>query len=238
MIPVTKDPGNDMLVTQLDMKWVEPAGLVKFDFLALKTLTVLQRTEEFINANGGNVSLAGLPLDDKKTYEMLSRADVTGVFQLESSGMRDVLRSMKPDRFEDIIALVALYRPGPMADIPRYIACKQGTEEVSYAHPVLEPILEPNLWRDRLSGAGLADRQGSRRLQSRPGRYLAQCDGQEDQVGDGQASASALSRARLGAVSPRRRPRISSRRSRNSPVMASTNRTRRLMRWSPIKPLI
>jgi DNA polymerase-3 subunit alpha len=143
MIPVTKDPGNDMLVTQLDMKWVEPAGLVKFDFLALKTLTVLQRTEELINATGGNVSLVSLPLDDKKTYEMLSRADVTGVFQLESSGMRDVLRRLKPDRFEDIIALVALYRPGPMDDIPRYIACKSGTEKVSYAHPALEPILEP-----------------------------------------------------------------------------------------------
>jgi len=124
------------------MKWVEQAGLVKFDFLGLKTLTVIAETEKLLDARGIRVRTGEETMfDDKRTYEMLSRGDTIGVFQLESQGMRDLIRRLKPDRIEDIIALVALYRPGPMESIPRYIACKNGREEVSYIHPSLEPIL-------------------------------------------------------------------------------------------------
>ena len=131
-----------MPVTQFNMKWVEKAGLVKFDFLGLKTLTVLEKAVELLKGTGVEVDVNNLPLDDEKTYELLGRGDTIGVFQLESAGMRDVLRKMKPDKFEDIIALVALYRPGPMDNIPRYINCKKGEEEPDYMHDSLQPILE------------------------------------------------------------------------------------------------
>jgi DNA polymerase-3 subunit alpha len=142
VVPLYRDPRSDIPATQFSMKYVEGAGLVKFDFLGLKTLTVLQRAIELITARGVQLDLSALPLDDAKTYELLARADATGVFQLESSGMRDVLRKLKPDRFEDIIAIVALYRPGPMDNIPRYIACKHGREEPDYLYPSLEGILK------------------------------------------------------------------------------------------------
>ena len=142
LVPLYRDPRSEMPATQFNMKWVESAGLVKFDFLGLKTLSVLQRALELLKARKIEIDLNQIPLDDKLTYEMISRADSTGVFQLESSGMRDVLRKMRPDRFEDIIALVALYRPGPMANIPSYISRKHGEEIVDYMHPKLEPILE------------------------------------------------------------------------------------------------
>ncbi|MEC7491211.1 MAG: DNA polymerase III subunit alpha [Pseudomonadota bacterium] len=142
LIPLYKDPRSDMPATQFSMKYTEAAGLVKFDFLGLKTLTVLERAIKLIAQREDPPDLLNLPLSDKKTFDMLSRGDTIGVFQLESSGMRDVLRNMRPDMFEDIIALVALYRPGPMDNIPRYIACKHGEEEPDYLHPDLEPILE------------------------------------------------------------------------------------------------
>ena len=123
------------------MKWVESAGLVKFDFLGFKTLSVIQKAIELLNARNIKIDLADLPLNDQKTFSMISRGDSIGVFQLESSGMRDVLKKMQPDRFEDIIALVALYRPGPMANIPNYIARKHGEEWVDYMHEKLEPVL-------------------------------------------------------------------------------------------------
>ena len=141
LVPLYRDPRSDMPVTQFNMKWVEPAGLVKFDFLGLKTLTVLQRAVDLLKERGISLDLSKVPLDDEPTYAMLAKGDSTGVFQLESSGMRDVLRRLRPDRFEDIIALVALYRPGPMANIPKYIACKHGEEEPDYMHPKLEPVL-------------------------------------------------------------------------------------------------
>ena len=131
-----------MPVTQFNMKDVEQAGLVKLDFLGLKTLTVLTQAEKLVRRRGIDIDLTRIPLDDPKTFAMLSHGDSTGVFQLESSGMRDVLRKLKPDRFEDVIALVALYRPGPMDDIPKYINVKNGTEPVDYLHPALEPILK------------------------------------------------------------------------------------------------
>jgi DNA polymerase-3 subunit alpha len=142
LVPLYRDPKSDMPVTQFNMKWVEPAGLVKFDFLGLKTLTVLDVAVKLLKQRGVDVDLATLPLDDAPSYQMLARGDVVGVFQVESQGMRRALVDMRPDRFEDIIALVALYRPGPMANIPTYCARKHGDEEPEYLHPMLEPILK------------------------------------------------------------------------------------------------
>ena len=142
LVPLYRDPRSDMPVTQFNMKWVEKAGLVKFDFLGLKTLTVLQRAVEFIAQRGIDIDLDAIPLDDAKTFEMLSAGDTVGVFQLESAGMRDVLRGLKPDRFEDIIAVVALYRPGPMENIPDYVARKHDPSQITYMHPDLEPVLK------------------------------------------------------------------------------------------------
>ncbi|MBM3482751.1 MAG: DNA polymerase III subunit alpha [Alphaproteobacteria bacterium] len=142
LVPLYRDPRASMMATQFSMKYVELAGLVKFDFLGLKTLTVLDEACRLIRAGGQEIDLAHLPLDDKRTFAMLGEGESAGVFQLESSGMRDVLRQMKPDSFEDIIALVALYRPGPMDNIPKYIACKHGLEQPDYLHPSLEGILK------------------------------------------------------------------------------------------------
>ncbi len=146
LIPVYRDPRSDMPVTGFNMKFVESAGLVKFDFLGLKTLSVLTKAENLVNATlkpgQPKLDMIKIPLDDAKTYEMISRGDTTGVFQLESSGMRDVLKGLMPDTFEDIIAVVALYRPGPMDNIPSYIRRKHGKEEPDYLHPTLQPVLE------------------------------------------------------------------------------------------------
>ncbi|MEZ5756968.1 MAG: DNA polymerase III subunit alpha [Emcibacteraceae bacterium] len=141
LVPLYRDPRSDMPVTQFNMKYVEQAGLVKFDFLGLKTLTVLKKAQEFIAARNIEVDLENVPLDDKPSYELMCSGKTTGIFQLESSGMQSVLINLKPDMFEDIIAVVALYRPGPMDNIPRYIACKHGDEEPDYLHPLLEEIL-------------------------------------------------------------------------------------------------
>ncbi|MCP5382688.1 MAG: DNA polymerase III subunit alpha [Kordiimonadaceae bacterium] len=141
LVPLYRDPRSDMPVTQFNMKYVEQAGLVKFDFLGLKTLTVLKKAQEFIAARNIEIDLENVPLDDKPSYELMCSGKTTGIFQLESSGMQSVLINLKPDMFEDIIAVVALYRPGPMDNIPRYIACKHGDEEPDYLHPLLEDIL-------------------------------------------------------------------------------------------------
>ena len=143
LVPVYRDPKSSMPVTQFNWKMVEAAGLVKFDFLGLKTLTVLEKAVDLIKRGRGvEIDLPGLPLDDKPTYEMLAKADTAGVFQLESTGMRESLKRLKPDRFEDIIAMVALYRPGPMDNIPTYIHRKHGEEPVDCLHPMLEGILK------------------------------------------------------------------------------------------------
>ena len=143
LVPLYRDPKSSFPITQFNWKLVEAAGLVKFDFLGLKTLTVLQKAIELIRRGRGvAIDLAKAPLDDRKTYEMLARADTVGVFQMEGTGMRDSLKRLKPDRIEDLIAMVALYRPGPMDSIPTYINRKHGVEEVDYLHPLLEPILK------------------------------------------------------------------------------------------------
>ena len=142
LVPLYRDPRSEMPATQFSMKWAELAGLVKFDFLGLKTLDVLHQAVALLQARGVEIDLVDLSLDDAKTYELIARGDTTGVFQLESAGMRDSLRKLRPNRFEDIVAMNALYRPGPMESIPKYIKCKNGEEPVYYPHPVLEPILK------------------------------------------------------------------------------------------------
>ena len=160
LVPLYKDPRSDMPATQFNMKWVEQAGLVKFDFLGLKTLTVIQNAIEQIHAEGRPLHIAQdgstiyepfpgaendigqIPLDDAKTYALYARAQTVAVFQVESSGMMDALKRMKPDCIEDIIALVALYRPGPMENIPKFCEVKNGLSERETLHPSIDHILD------------------------------------------------------------------------------------------------
>ena len=142
LVPLYRDPNSDMPVTQFNMKWVEQAGLVKFDFLGLKTLTVLKRTVELLRRRNIEVDLERLPLDDEASYAMLQRGETVGVFQFEGSGMRDLLKEAVPSNIEDLIALVALYRPGPMENIPKYIACKHGREQPEFLHETIVPVVE------------------------------------------------------------------------------------------------
>ena len=137
------DEGSTMPAVGYSMKYVESAGLVKFDFLGLKTLTTILETVKLVDKTRGiKIDIAHLRLDDKKTFEMLASGDSIGVFQIESSGMRAVLRQMRADKIEDIIALISLYRPGPMDNIPTYIRRKHGEEKIAYPHPLLEAVLK------------------------------------------------------------------------------------------------
>ena len=177
-----------------------------------------------------------IPLDDKKTYEMLGRGETVGVFQVESAGMQKALVDMRADRFEDLIALVALYRPGPMANIPVYCARKLGAGKGRIRPSATGADSQGHVRRHHLSGAGSADRQGSCRLQSGAGRYPAPRDGQEDQGRDGRA-ARALRHRRCRARDQQARRRFeSSTPAPNSPNTASTNPIRRLTRSSPTRP--
>ena len=144
-VPLYKDNSADLLLpsTQFDMYSAENAGLIKFDFLGLKTLTVIDKAQKLINKNNPEFNIEKINYEDQKVYELLSSGKTVGLFQLESSGMKDALINMKPNRLEDIIALVALYRPGPMSNIPIYNECKHGKREPDYLHPKLEQILKP-----------------------------------------------------------------------------------------------
>ncbi|RKF14194.1 DNA polymerase III subunit alpha [Roseovarius spongiae] len=160
LAPLYQDPRSDMPATQFNMKWVEQAGLVKFDFLGLKTLTVIQNAIEQIHAGGRDLHIAAdgatiyepfegaendigqIPLDDEKTYALYAKARTVAVFQVESSGMMDALKRMKPDCIEDIIALVALYRPGPMENIPKFCEVKNGLSGRDTLHPSIDHILD------------------------------------------------------------------------------------------------
>ncbi|MDP5278625.1 DNA polymerase III subunit alpha [Sphingomonas sp. DG1-23] len=142
LVPLYRDPRSDMPVTQFDMKYVEGAGLVKFDFLGLKTLSVLKKAVELLSDRGIEVDLDTLAWDDPEVYDLLQRGDTVGVFQLESEGMRRTLTAVRPTNFGDIIALVSLYRPGPMDNIPSFGHRKSGREEIVYPHAALEPILK------------------------------------------------------------------------------------------------
>jgi DNA polymerase III subunit alpha len=141
LVPLYRDPRSDTPVTQFDMKYVEAAGLVKFDFLGLKTLSVLKEGQRLLAEQGVHVDFGALPWDDPAVYELLQRGDAVGVFQLESEGMRRTLSAVRPTSFGDIIALVALYRPGPMDNIPLFGDRKNGRAAIEYPHPLLEGIL-------------------------------------------------------------------------------------------------
>ncbi|WP_137703036.1 DNA polymerase III subunit alpha [Marimonas lutisalis] len=160
LVPLYQDPRSDMPATQFNMKWVEQAGLVKFDFLGLKTLTVIQNAVDLIHGEGRSLHIAAdgselydppegaeddighIPLDDERTYDLYARARTVAVFQVESSGMMDALKRMKPTCIEDIVALVALYRPGPMENIPTYCEVKNGLKDITSIHPLIDHILE------------------------------------------------------------------------------------------------
>ncbi|NNE86773.1 MAG: DNA polymerase III subunit alpha [Silicimonas sp.] len=142
LVPLYRDPRSDMPATQFNMKWVEQAGLVKFDFLGLKTLTVVQNALDLLKERGVNIDIGQIPLDDDATYELYSKARTVAVFQVESSGMMDALRRMKPNCIEDIVALVALYRPGPMENIPQYCDVKNARAERERLHPTIDHILD------------------------------------------------------------------------------------------------
>jgi DNA polymerase-3 subunit alpha len=141
LVPLYRDPRSDTPVTQFDMKYVEAAGLVKFDFLGLKTLSVLKEGQRLLREQGVEVDFEKLPWDDAAVYELIQRGDAVGVFQLESEGMRRTLSAIRPSNFGDIIALVALYRPGPMDNIPMFGDRKNGRAPIEYPHPLLEEIL-------------------------------------------------------------------------------------------------
>ncbi|MGB3148412.1 MAG: DNA polymerase III subunit alpha [Paracoccaceae bacterium] len=141
LVPLYQDPRSDMPATQFNMKWVEAAGLVKFDFLGLKTLTVIQNALDLLRLRGVEVDIGLIPLDDAKTYELYASAKTVAVFQVESTGMMDALRRMKPTCIEDIVALVALYRPGPMENIPTYCEVKNGLKDIESIHPTIDHIL-------------------------------------------------------------------------------------------------
>jgi len=144
LVPCQYSSRNDQsVVTQYEMHSIEDLGLLKMDFLGLKTLTVIQNTlDQIEESSQQKIDLESFPLDDEKTFELFRKANTTGIFQLESSGMKRYLKQLKPSQFADIIAMVALYRPGPMEFIPEFIARKHGHKKITYSHPLLKPILE------------------------------------------------------------------------------------------------
>ena len=209
LVPLYRDPRSDMPVTQFDMKYVEAAGLVKFDFLGLKTLSVLKEGQRLLAEQGVEVDFDALPWDDPAVYELLQRGDAVGVFQLESEGMRRTLAAVRPTGFGDIIALVALYRPGPMDNIPMFGDRKNGRAPIEYPHPLLEGILAETygifVYQEQvmqaaqvLAGYSLGER-----------RPAAPRDGQEDPVGDGRPARD-LRRGLRDAQPDSRRPRPTS----------------------------
>ena len=145
VVPLYKDSTADLLLpsTQFDMYSAENAGLIKFDFLGLKTLTVINNTQKLIRKKNKDFNIENISFEDQKVFDLLSSGKTVGLFQVESAGMRDALIQMKPNHIEDIIALVALYRPGPMSNIPTYNDCKHGKQTPDYLHPLLEDILRP-----------------------------------------------------------------------------------------------
>jgi len=142
VIPLYKDPNTETNVTQFSMKYVEKAGLIKFDFLGLTTLSIINECVDLIKKEIPKFALKEIPLNDNKTFLQLSRGNAVGVFQLESNGMSSVLKQLQPDKFEEIIAVVALFRPGPMDNIPSFCNRKHGREEIDYIHPLLENVLK------------------------------------------------------------------------------------------------
>ena len=142
LVPVYLDPRSEMPATQFSMKWAEESGLVKFDFLGLKTLTVIKNAVDLIAQKGIKIDVESIPFDDKKTFQLYSEQKTVGVFQVESTGMKDALRRLQPNCIEDIIALVALYRPGPMENIPKFCDVKNNRVERTFIHPSIDDLLD------------------------------------------------------------------------------------------------
>ncbi len=209
LVPLYRDPRSDMPVTQFNMKYVESAGLVKFDFLGLKTLSVLQRAVQLLAQRGIEVDLAALHWDDPAVYELLQRGDTVGVFQLESEGMRKTLAAVRPTNFGDIIALVSLYRPGPMDNIPMFGRRKNGQEKIEYPHGLLEPILKETygifVYQEQvmqaaqiLAGYSLGDADLLRRAMGK--KIKAEMDAQRERFVKGCAEQSAIPKAKANEL--------------------------------------
>ncbi|WP_443971510.1 DNA polymerase III subunit alpha [Sphingobium sp. CR28] len=209
LVPLYRDPRSDMQVTQFDMKYVEGAGLVKFDFLGLKTLSVLQRAVQLLARRDVMVDLDGLSWDDPAVYQLLQRGDTVGVFQLESEGMRKTLAAVKPTNFGDIIALVSLYRPGPMDNIPMFGRRKNGQETIEYPHPLLETILAETygifVYQEQvmqaaqiLAGYSLGDADLLRRAMGK--KIKAEMDAQRDRFVKGCAERSDIKPAKANEL--------------------------------------
>ncbi len=197
LVPLYRDPRSAIPATQFNMKYVEKAGLVKFDFLGLKTLTVIDKAQKLIRLREPSFDIERIPYDDAKTYEMLGHGDTVGVFQLESSGMRDVLRKMRADCIEDIIAIVALYRPGADGQYSALHRLQEGRGAAGLSASADRADPEGNLRHHGLSGAGDADRPGALGLFAGRSRSSAPRHGQEDQVRNGRAEG-ALRQGRHG----------------------------------------
>ncbi|MEO7568476.1 MAG: DNA polymerase III subunit alpha, partial [Croceibacterium sp.] len=201
LVPLYRDPRSDMPVTQFDMKYVEDAGLVKFDFLGLKTLSVLRKAVDLLAGRGIDIDLDALTWDDPGVYKLLQRGDTVGVFQLESEGMRRTLSAVKPTSFGDIIALVSLYRPGPMDNIPLFGKRKNGEALIEYPHPKLEGILAETygifVYQEQvmqaaqiLAGYSLGDADLLRRAMGK--KVQAEMDAQRQRFVDGCKTVSAI----------------------------------------------
>ncbi len=193
-VPLYKDPKSAIPVTQFSMKFVEKIGLIKFDFLGLKTLTVIEETLKILKNKSINLDIESIDLSDSVTYEMLKKGLTTGVFQLEGQGMRETIIKIKPDRFEDLIAIVSLYRPGPMDNIPTYINRKQNKESYEYIHKDLKDILDETygimvyqeqvmLIAQRLAGFSLAKADLLRRAMGK--KIQSEMDAQREEFVDG-----------------------------------------------------
>ena len=209
LVPLYRDPRSDMPVTQFDMKDVESSGLVKFDFLGLKTLSVLQKAVELLERRGVTIDLSALPLDDPAVYELMKSGNTVGVFQLESEGMRRTLTAVKPTNFGDIIALVSLYRPGPMDNIPLFGKRKAGEVPIEYPHPKLEGILAETygifVYQEQvmqaaqiLAGYSLGDADLLRRAMGK--KVQAEMDAQRQRFVDGCARESQIDAKRANEL--------------------------------------
>ncbi len=209
LVPLYRDPRSDMPVTQFDMKHVETSGLVKFDFLGLKTLSVLRKATDLLERRGITVDLGALAWDDPAVFELLKSGSTVGVFQLESEGMRRTLTAVKPTRFEDIIALVSLYRPGPMDNIPLFGKRKSGEVPIEYPHPKLEGILAETygifVYQEQvmqaaqiLAGYSLGDADLLRRAMGK--KVQAEMDAQRQRFVDGCAQISGIEKGKANEL--------------------------------------
>ncbi|HVR91609.1 MAG TPA: DNA polymerase III subunit alpha [Novosphingobium sp.] len=209
LVPLYRDPRSDMPVTQFDMKYVEDSGLVKFDFLGLKTLSVLKKATQLMAQRDVRIDLDALAWDDEAVYRLLQSGDTVGVFQLESEGMRRTLAAVKPTGFGDIIALVSLYRPGPMDNIPLFGRRKNGQEAIEYPHPKLEGILAETygifVYQEQvmqaaqiLAGYSLGDADLLRRAMGK--KDQAEMDAQRQRFIDGCRTESGIEKAKAGEL--------------------------------------